>query len=77
MLIDVPFDDLLPAVVLMQKDGADWRIAPKDIWSGQTHPWLGDPLIRDYLARQVPAAPAPLLTSFDLQAASPRSSPSQ
>lgn len=75
MLIDVAFDDLLPAVVLMQKDGPDWRIAPKGIWSGQTHPWLADPLIRDYLARQVPAAPAPLLACFDSQAVPPRSSP--
>jgi hypothetical protein len=65
MLIEVAFDDLLPAVVLMHKVGADWVIAHKGIWSGQTHPWLAAPLIRAYLARQVESAPANLLACFD------------
>ena len=65
MLLEVEFDDLQPAVVLMQKNGADWVIAQRGIWSGQTHPWLAATHIRAYLARQVESAPADLLACFD------------
>ena len=65
MLLEVEFDDLLPAVVLMQKNGADWGVEQRGIWSGQTHPWLAATHIRAYLARQVESAPANLLACFD------------
>ena len=65
MLLEVEFDDLQPAVVLMQKNGADWVVAHRGIWSGQTHPWLAATHIRAYLARQVESAPADLLACFD------------
>jgi hypothetical protein len=65
MLLEVEFDDLQPAAVLMQKDGADWVVAQRGIWSGQTHPWLAATHIRAYLARQVESAPADLLACFD------------
>jgi hypothetical protein len=65
MLLEVEFDDLQPAAVLMQKDGADWVVAQRGIWSGQTHPWLAATHIRAYLARQVASAPADLLACFD------------
>jgi hypothetical protein len=70
MLLEVEFDALLPAVVLMHKTGADWTVAPQGVWSGQTQPWLAAPLIRAYLSRQVTSAPAPLLACFDPQSAS-------
>ena len=65
LLVEAAFDDLLPAVVLMTRVDTRWAIAPQGIWSGQTHPWMAAPLIRDYLARQVPAAPGHLLACFD------------
>jgi len=65
MLLEVEFDDLQPAAVLMQKNGADWVVAQRGIWSGQTHPWLAATHIRAYLARQVESAPADLLACFD------------
>jgi hypothetical protein len=65
VLLEVEFDDLQPAVVLMQKNGTDWVVAQRGIWSGQTHPWLAATHIRAYLARQVESAPADLLACFD------------
>lgn len=65
LLAEVAFDDLLPAVVLLQAQGQSWAVAPMGIWSGETHPWRAAPLIRAYLERQVRAAPAPLLACFD------------
>lgn len=70
MLLEVEFDALLPAVVLMQKTGTDWTVAPQGVWSGQTQPWQAAPLIRAYLSGQVASAPAPLLACFDPQSAS-------
>ncbi|WP_090137901.1 hypothetical protein [Limnohabitans sp. DM1] len=65
LLVEAAFDDLLPAVVLMTRVDTRWAIAPQGIWSGQTHPWMAAPLIRDYLERQMPAAPGHLLACFD------------
>jgi hypothetical protein len=70
LLLEVEFDALLPAVVLMQKTGTDWTVVPQGVWSGQTHPWQAAPLIRAYLSRQVTTAPAPLLACFDPQSTS-------
>ena len=70
MLIEVEFDELLPAVVLLQKSNTGWTVAPQGVWSGQTHPWQAAPLIRAYLSRQVATAPAPLLACFDPKSAS-------
>ena len=70
MLLEVEFDALLPAVVLMHKTGTDWTVAPQGVWSGQTQPWQAAPLIRAYLSGQVASAPAPLLACFDPQSAS-------
>lgn len=67
MLLEVEFDALLPAVVLMHKTGTDWTVAPQGVWSGQTQPWLAAPMIRAYLSRQVASAPAALLACFDPQ----------
>ena len=70
MLLEVEFDALLPAVVLMQKTGTNWALLPQGVWSGQTHPWQAAPLIRAYLSRQVASAPAALLACFDPQSVS-------
>jgi len=65
MLLEVEFDTLLPAVVLMQKTRSNWVISPRGIWSGQTYPWLAATTVRAYLARQVESAPSDLLACFD------------
>jgi hypothetical protein len=65
MLLEVEFETLLPAVVVMQKTGSNWVIAPRGIWSGQTYPWLAATTIRAYLARQVESVPSDLLACFD------------
>jgi len=69
LLIQAEFDELLPAVVLMKLHGDDWRVVPRGVWSGQTHPWRPGPLIRSYLQQQVPLAPAALLACFEPPAA--------
>jgi hypothetical protein len=61
----VEFKDLLPAVLLLQHVDGKPRIVPNAIWSGETHPWLAAPFIRQYLKRKAPQAPAQLLECFD------------
>jgi hypothetical protein len=65
MLVEVAFDKLLPAVVLMKQADSGWRISPEGIWSGQTHPWVAAPLIRNYLASRAPDVPDDLLACFE------------
>lgn len=77
MLLQVGFDELMPAVVLLKQHGADWNLVPRGVWSGQTHPWRPGPLIRTYLQQQVPLAPAALLACFEPQTASPHASPNR
>jgi hypothetical protein len=67
LLVEVQFDDLLPSVVLMRAVAGRLQIEPQGIWIGQTHPWRSAPLIRSYLARQVPSAPPELLACFEPQ----------
>lgn len=64
LLAEVEFDALLPAVVLLREDGGRIRIEERAIWSGTTQPWNAAPLIRNYLGRQAPSAPAALLSCF-------------
>lgn len=67
VLVEVQFDSLLPSVVLLRNVAGQLQIEPHGIWSGQTHPWRAGPLIRAYLAKQVPSAPAALLACFEPQ----------
>lgn len=67
MLIEAEFQTLLPAVSLLQLHQSGWQVVPHGVWSGQTHPWRAAPLIRRYLAKQVPQAPRTLLDCFELQ----------
>ena len=75
MLLEVTFAELLPAVVLLQETDQGWDVAPQGVWSGQTHPWQAAPLIRAYLSRQVPRAPAPLLACFELRSPALKAQP--
>ena len=61
----VEFKDLLPAVLLLRHVDGKPRIVPNAIWSGETHPWLAAPFIRQYLKRKAPQAPAQLLECFN------------
>lgn len=63
-LAQVQFKDLLPAVVLIQKVEGVQKIVPNAIWSGETHPWLAAPYIREYISSKVPQAPRQLLECF-------------
>lgn len=67
LLVEAQFEALLPSVVLLRHVAGQVQIEPQVIWSGQTHPWRAAPLIRSYLARQVPAAPHALLACFEPQ----------
>ena len=66
-LAEAEFADLLPAVVLIDNSEVEPKIVGNAIWSGYTHPWKAAPFIRDYLSRQAPDAPLPLLACFDPQ----------
>lgn len=65
LLVQAEFDELLPAVVLMQLRNGVWTVVQQGVWSGQTHPWRAGPLIRAYLQGRVPNAPATLLSCFE------------
>jgi hypothetical protein len=67
LVVEAQFDSLLPSVVLLRKVAGQVQIEPQGIWSGQTHPWRTAPLIRSYLAQQVPTAPPALLACFEPQ----------
>jgi len=66
-LAEAEFADLLPAVVLIDNSEVGPKIVGNAIWSGYTHPWKAAPFIRDYLSRQAPDVPVPLLACFDPQ----------
>lgn len=66
-LAEVGFDRLSPAVVLLEYDQGTWRIPATGIWSGTTHPWRANPLIRRYLMSRNPLAPATLLQCWQAQ----------
>lgn len=64
LLAEVEFDTLLPAVVLLREESGALRVQERAIWSGMTHPWKVGPLIRNYISRQAPDAPAALFACF-------------
>lgn len=66
-LAEAEFAGLLPAVVLIDNSEAEPKIVGNAIWSGYTHPWKAAPFIRDYISRQAPDVPLPLLACFDPQ----------
>ncbi len=64
LLAELEFDTLLPAVVLLHEDNGAIKIQERAIWSGTTRPWKAGPLIRNYISRQAPDAPAALFACF-------------
>ena len=64
-LAETEFDQLLPAVVLLQQTPAGMQPVQGATWSGTTHPWRAAPLIRGYISQQAPTAPADLLACFE------------
>ena len=70
VLAEAEFDDLLPAVVLINFSGVEPKIIGNAVWSGYTKPWKAAPFIRDYLVRQAPDVPLSLAACFDPQSLS-------
>lgn len=70
VLAEAEFDDLLPAVVLINLSGLEPKIIGNAVWSGYTKPWKAAPFIRDYLVRQVPDLSPSLAACFDPQSLS-------
>ena len=64
LLAELEFSALNPAVVLLRADGGALQLPERAIWSGTTHPWKAGPLIRNYISRQAPDAPAALFSCF-------------
>jgi hypothetical protein len=64
LIVEVSFEKLNPAVVLLQREGEQWRLHPKAIWSGSTEPWYPSTRIRDHLRQQAPEAPKGLIACF-------------
>lgn len=64
-LLEVTFDTLEPAVMVVQDRGAPVSMQNAAIWSGPVAPWQPGPWIRTYLHTQAPAAPAQLLACYD------------
>ena len=69
-LVEVEFQDLLPAVVLIQTTENQTLIVPNAVWSGYTQPWAAAPYIRNYIEQQVPEMPVALTRCFDPQSQS-------
>lgn len=66
-LLEVTFERLSPAVVLLQRQHHRWRVVPTGIWSGTTYPWRPSPLIRHYLRTRNPDVPDGLLNCWQAQ----------
>jgi len=64
LIAEVSFERLNPAVALLQRQGEQWRMHPKAIWSGSTEPWYPSTRIRDHLMQQAPEAPKGLIDCF-------------
>ena len=64
LIVELSFDRLSPAVALLQRQGGQWRMHPKAIWSGSTEPWYPSTRIRDHLSQAAPEAPAGLIACF-------------
>ena len=69
-LVEVEFQDLLPAVVLIQTTENQTLIVPNAVWSGYTQPWAAAPYIRNYIEQQLPQLPVALTRCFDPQSQS-------
>ena len=69
-LVEVEFQDLLPAVVLIQTTDNQTQIVPNAVWSGYTQHWKAAPYIRNYIEQQVPQMPVSLTRCFDAQSQS-------
>lgn len=67
LVVEVSFERLNPAVALLQRQGEQWRIHPKAVWSGSTAPWHPSTRIRDHLMQQAPEAPKGLIACFSPQ----------
>jgi hypothetical protein len=66
-LVEVKFNDLLPAVVLIDQTLQPPQIVPNAIWSGETHPWRPAHFVRQYISNKVPQVPSDLLDCFEPQ----------
>ncbi|MEY2618977.1 MAG: hypothetical protein RL522_1979 [Pseudomonadota bacterium] len=75
LLAQVVSDTLMPAVVALHTAQGRIALVPQGIWSGSTTPWLAAPWIRDYLSRQAPALPQPLVDCLEIAPDSPLQRP--
>lgn len=67
LIVELSFEQLNPAVVLMEQRSGVWHLHPKAIWSGSTEPWYPSTRIRDHLELQAPEAPKGLIACFKPQ----------
>jgi hypothetical protein len=70
MLVESEFEDLLPALVLLERVDNHPQIVPQALWSGYTIPFKAAPFIRQYIKKQSPNTPTQLLNCFKPQSAS-------
>ena len=67
LLAEVEFEQLSPAVVVLQVQSGRVVVLPTAIWSGDTQPWRPAPLIRRHLQTQAPLLPRALLDCLNPQ----------
>ncbi|MEY4466270.1 MAG: hypothetical protein RIR21_63 [Pseudomonadota bacterium] len=67
---EVEFENLLPAVVVINNLDASATVVADAIWSGTTAPWKSGPFIRAYLGQKASDMPDALLNCFELQTSS-------
>ncbi|MFM2239082.1 MAG: hypothetical protein RJA69_456 [Pseudomonadota bacterium] len=67
LLAEVEFEELFPAVVLIDRSTPHLSIVPQAVWSGVTKPWKAAPHIRHYLSGHVTGVPVDLFRCFDPQ----------
>ena len=70
ILVELEFDDLLPAVVLLKRTDQSISIVEHAVWSGYTLPWKAAPFIRAYITSKAPEMPKELINCFQPHAAS-------
>jgi hypothetical protein len=64
ILMELEFDDLLPAVVLLKRTDQSLSIVEQAVWSGYTSPWKAAPYIRAYILSKAPEMPQELIQCF-------------
>lgn len=64
-IVESDFEQLEPAIFLLNKHGSNFDVLTTAIWSGTPAPWKPGPEIRKYMKAKAPEAPTSLIRCFE------------